>query len=118
MKGTYLKISTDSTCTITTVEDEPPTLDKLKEKIDGGLLEVVPQFTRIEFRGKIMRCVTFCDEEGKNKNLPVNMLATHLWEKSLQSIGFGLRRPDGTMRDVLVGSVLVVFGDKRFMEAL
>jgi hypothetical protein len=118
MKGVYLKINVDGTID-TTLADTPPTLDKLKEGIGGGYIELVPLFNKIDYNRKIVHCVAFCDEDGKNKGLPLNKTATRLWETALKLVGHpGLKTPDGRIADYLVGSILVVSGDKEFMEKL
>jgi hypothetical protein len=118
MKGVYLKISVDGTITTIDTED-PPSLDKLKEGIGGGYIEIVPLFNRITHKGKVIHCVAFCDENGKRKGLQLNKTATNLWETALKLVGHpGLRTPNGRIADYLVGSILVVSGDKEFMEEL
>jgi hypothetical protein len=92
---------------------ELPKLELLKAAIGGGYLEVVPHWTSIELDGKRRRCVAFCDEDGKHKGLPLNPLATTEWD--------AVMRHDhgcGCAPDYLVGNVVVVFGDREFMEAL
>jgi hypothetical protein len=118
MKGVYLKINVGGTIETTETEDSP-TLDKLKEGIGGGYVEIVPRFNRIEYNGEITHCVVFCDEDGKRKGLPVNIEATGLWQIALRLVGHpGLYTPDGRLYDYLVGQILVVMGDEEFMEEL
>jgi hypothetical protein len=63
--------------------------------------------------------VAFCDEDGKKKGLPVNKTATYLWETALRLVKHpGLMTYDGQVYDYLVGSIVVVSGDKEFMEEL
>lgn len=73
-----------------------------------GYIEQVPLFTRFEWSGIMRECVAFCNEEGKIKNLPVNERATAMWIKAANK----------HVGDVLVGDVLVVWGDKEFMRDL
>ena len=84
-----------------------PDLAVLKNAIGGGWLEAIPHWNRYE--GK--PAVAFCDEEGKMKGLPFNRTATVLWHKQLKGTV-------PSLRDMLVGAVLVVTGDEQFMEAL
>jgi hypothetical protein len=111
MRGTLLIYSPAGG--VTTREVGEPKLELLKEAIGGGYLEVVPHWTSIEHGGKRRRCVAFCDEDGKRKDLPVNGAATVTWD-------FAMRRDKGCgcAPDYLVGNVVVVFGDREFMEAL
>jgi hypothetical protein len=103
------------------LECEPP-LDEIKAGIGGGWLEAVPGFTSITVRGSPMPCVAFCDEDGKRKNLPVNVPATILWDRSLCDQGLpGVAEQYGrsvNWRDWLVGSVVVLAGDAEFMRSL
>ena len=58
--------------------------------------------------------MAFCDEDGKGRrNLPLNRMATFAWDAAM-------RRDHGCgcAPDYLVGNVVVVFGDREFMEAL
>jgi hypothetical protein len=96
-----------------TVVDGPPTLELLKEAIGGGHLEVVPYFDSFRHAGASLRCVAFCDEDGKGKRLPFNAVATELWDRVLRST-----RGTGCAPDYLVGQIAVVYGDDEFMEAL
>jgi hypothetical protein len=52
------------------------------------------------------QCVVFGDEDGKIKGKPINTKATDLWRKQ------------GILGDVLVGDIVVVIGDRGFMNAL
>jgi len=65
--------------------------------------------------GDIVRCVAFCTKEGKLDNLPFNGNATMLWQMALRRA-----RPDDPsfFPDYLVGTVVVLFGDDEFMQAL
>ena len=113
MKGTMLIFAIDEPMVVRELEGEPPTLPWLKEGIGGGYLEVVPHWTSIKVDGKEHRCWAFCDEDGKLKQLPVNNLATEIWDKCMRrTVGCGCGP------DYLVGSIAVVYGDPEFMEAL
>ena len=90
-----------------------PTLDQLQAAVGGGYAEAVPYFTSIIVRGERVRCVAFCDDDGKRKNLPVNRRATLIWDHAL-------RRDHGRplTDDYLVGPVCVLYGDGPFMTGL
>jgi Domain of unknown function (DUF3846) len=89
-------------------------LDLLQGAV-GGYIEVVPQFDNVRFGEGIERCRAFCNEHGKLQNLAFNEAATEAWEQALPT---GLRNPSGAWLDYLVGTVVVVFGDDEFMDAL
>jgi hypothetical protein len=117
-KGTIVQLNPDGSRNEIAI-DGPPTLDKLKDAIGGGYMELVPLFNSIEHGGAVVPCVAFCDEDGKLKHMPLNRPATALWQQALLRAGHpGLITPDGKVADVLVGTIAVVFGDKRFMAAL
>ena len=113
MKGTVLIYKPGTTIPEVKEIEGPPTLDVLKDAIGGGHLESVPYFHSIQHGRQRHRCAAFCDEDGKVKGLPMNMLATQLWDQSM-------RRSHGCSAspDFLVGQIAVVFGDAEFMEAL
>lgn len=81
----------------------------------GGYLEAVPGFLSIPYHGVRQACVAFCNEDGKREPLPLNATATELWHQALAPPG--LRRGGG-LTDWLVGPVVVVLGDREFMEEL
>lgn len=82
-------------------------------KAVGGHIEVVPQFERIKIGGEWRGCVAFCNEDGKLRALPTNGMATSLWATALDMPLEKLMR-----RDVLVGPVVILFGDKAFLDSL
>lgn len=92
---------------------KPPALKELQAAV-GGYIEQVPGFTKIILDNEELGCAVFCNEHGKLKGLPPNELATHHWRVSLLKRGVYPEQ----MNDVLVGDVLVVYGDKEFMGAL
>ena len=94
-----------------TALDRSPDFTQIKDEIGGGFLEPVPFFDTVMIKGEVRRCVAFCDEDGKLKNLDFNPGATLLW-KSAQ-----VRSRRG-VNDVLVGPVAIVFGDDELLEAL
>ena len=80
----------------------------------GGYIEIVPHFSTIELAGKLHRCLVFCDEDGKRKQLPRNHHGDLLWSEALMTAGLA----DSPAPDFLVGSIAVVIGDDEFMAAL
>ena len=99
-----------------------PGLDKLQELV-GGHIELVPYFITIGDRP----CIAYVNEWGKIGGrwggvdfgpLPVNRRATLLWDAACRrAIGKGLQ-VDGEWLDYLVGTVVVLTGDDKFMRAL
>jgi len=83
----------------------PESLLPMLQTLVGGDIEAVPMWVSLP-DGRA--CVAFCNEEGKLDELPFNPLATAAWYRAA-------RQPMG---DELVGTVVVVFGDEEFMEAL
>ena len=88
--------------------------DAMLRQAVGGKIEDVPCFNSISYEGVVHRCVAFCNDRGKEYELPLNAWATALWHSALQRQGYerGLRREDGTVADRLVGNVVVVFDEK------
>jgi hypothetical protein len=84
--------------------DKPPTGDEIRE-ILGGWMELVPRFNTYEKQP----CIAYCDEEGKMKNLSHNYEATHAWSTSMKMSLHNI--------DPLRGTIVVLTGDKEFMEA-
>jgi hypothetical protein len=82
----------------------PPALEDLQGGV-GGYIELVPYFTKYKGRP----CVAFCDEDGKRKGLPVNQRATSLWHALVAAL---------RGRDVLVGPIVIITGDRELMEEL
>jgi hypothetical protein len=100
--------------------DRSPTLDEMRTAIGGGYIELVPWFKTIgvavgpdAMSATIMDCVAFCDEEGKLKHLPVNENATSAWEQAVRRI-----TGKSGLDDRLCGTVIILYGDKAFMESL
>ena len=89
----------------------PPALKVLQDAV-GGYIEAVPGFNCLERGGKVIRCVAYCNEEGKLHGLAPNHAATRLWDRALPA---GLRP---SLADVLVGPIVILFGDRDFMEML
>lgn len=103
MKGEVIVIYPDKP-TETRALTAPPELESLQRYV-GGWIEKVPAFDNYE--GKM--CIVLCNEEGKLKQLPINVKATELWSKANGGVRLG---------DVLVGTVLIITGDREFMEEL
>ena len=117
MRGTIITLPC-SGARVTTPLYRPPKLDQLKAAVGGGNVELVPGFDTIEYEGKVVPCVVFCDKESKLRNQPINFDATIMWDAALLRGGYpGLLKPDGRMADILFGQVAVVVGDAEFMAA-
>jgi len=106
--GHIMIIPTTATNVIVRECAEPPPLKELQE-IVGGPIESVPHLTTIWLKDRPWQAVAFCNEEGKVKDLPVNLAATKLWHESV---------PQMRGRDVLCGPVIVLWGTADFMDAL
>lgn len=116
MKGTLLKIPANDSEIFSRLNlKRPPEYTELTAVIGGGYLEIVPYFKDIITEGVLVPCVAMCDEEGKLKRFSINTRANIMWQASLTR-QYGPRRSN--IRDVLVGDVLVIFGDPEFMESL
>lgn len=115
MKGTMLIFQADAQRPSAVTLAGPPGIQQLQKAV-GGYIEVVPYFDTIEHDGAVHRCAAFCNEEGKLNGLEFNARATTLWDAALRRAGgpgLGCRPVD-----VLVGPVVVIFGDRQLMEAL
>ena len=88
---------------------ETPQLEKIKAALDGGMLELVPEWNKYEGE----KAVVFCDEEGKLKKLPYNYAATAMWYDALGRI-----QPFAKRDDWLVGPIVVITGDSELMSEL
>lgn len=104
MKGHMILVTTKGDYKITRLSSVPD-LDQLQAAVKGHI-ELVPFFNK--FMG--YRCVAFCNEEGKLKNLPVNTKAQTLWASSLNRACIN--------EDTLVGDVVIISGDDELLEAL
>jgi len=80
-----------------------PTLDEL-QKVVGGYIELIPHFET--YLGE--KCIALCNEDGKLNNLPFNSTATVAWIKNSSS--------DFIIDDMLVGDVVIIIGDKKFLS--
>ena len=118
MRGTIIAVPCNG-APITTPLNGPPTLDRLTAAVGGGNVEIVPGFDTIEYEGKAVPCVAFCDPESKLRNQPINFDATLMWDAALLRAGNpGLLKPNGRMADMLFGQVTVLFGGPEFMASL
>ncbi|MGI9251292.1 MAG: DUF3846 domain-containing protein [Pseudohongiellaceae bacterium] len=102
MQGRLIIIQADG-LVLTRSIDNPPSLETMQASVEGHI-ELIPAFNR--FRG--FDCVAFCNEEGKLQGLPVNQVATDFW----------YRAAGGPHDDVLVGNVLIVVGDRDFLDKM
>lgn len=119
MKGTMLIYRPGEEVAEIKPLDHTPDFIELHNMV-GGEIEVVPLFGTIKYGDKIEDCVAFCAEFGKIESFPVNRMATMEWERALARRGDGhtLFHADGSMKDFLVGNIVVVFGDAEFMGNL
>ena len=64
------------------VEHEPGLVEyeAIKEALSDGWLETVPETPRT------VHLVAFCDEDGLQKNLPYNVLASSMFDRSLVGV--------------------------------
>jgi hypothetical protein len=108
MKGYIHRIPADLSKEESTVEVDSPHILAILRQIVSGPIELVPMFCVFTVHRTKVKCAVFCNEEGKLKNLPYNQRATELW---LECLKFD-------PHDVLVGDVVVVWGDDLFMKEL
>jgi len=88
----------------------PLTLQRA-QRIVGGYIEAIPNWvTYLHNDGQLYDACALCNEDGKGMGLGVNRLATARWA---QAIGMPIH--ELVRRDVLVGNVVLIFGDKDFM---
>jgi hypothetical protein len=89
------------------VELDGPVKLALLNDIVGGDIEQVPYWSTYEGE----ECVVFSDVEGKQKRLPINKVATGEWYDARVREGV-----KGKVSDELRGPIVIVTGDKDFME--
>ena len=117
MKGVLVSIDINGEMTVTEITD--PRLEYLQAGVGGGSIQLVPMFTTFDFRTIRWQCVAFCDEDGKNKGMPFNSVATRHWQQALRNSGHpGLYDVHGELIDYLVGKIAIVWGDDAFMREL
>jgi hypothetical protein len=123
MKGTMLIIKPESLVAEESTLSIAPRMHELQRMV-GGWLEAVPGFSSIMHGGQLHHCFALCNEEGKLDRstfpgqtsrrgpLPPNEIATALYQAA------AARNPLSVFPDILLGTVVVLFGDQEFMEAL
>lgn len=104
-KNYMVVIKPDSNDWQITLLESIPDLEMLKKGLDGGLLEIVPRFTKFLDQP----CVVFVDEEGKLKGLKPNETAQFLWNRAVDRVIY---------EDHLVGPVVIVVGSPSFLARL
>jgi len=119
MNGTMIIIEPGRSARVKKIAGDPssPAFLADLQKLVGGYIEPVPYFHSIEYphkSGRIERCVVFVNEDGKRLQLLRNLLADELWNVALQR-DFKVA---SCAPDFLVGTAVVVFGDREFMGAL
>ena len=77
-----------------------PTLKEM-QKIVGGYIEIAYDDGKTQI---------ICNEEGKMIGLPINQEATNIWNKLLGKFN---SNPNYIHSDVLVGDVLILYGEAR-----
>jgi hypothetical protein len=94
------------------------------QRVVGGWLEHVPSFGSITHDGRICPCVCLVNEEGKfsystfpgqtgrREPLEANGYATSLWLAAQE------HHPLPVAPDVLCGPVLILIGDREFMQSI
>lgn len=120
MQGTMLVMQPNGEVKVTKL-DRVPELEDLKAGIGGGYLEKVPGFNvYVDMAGAPHRAVMLCDEDGKRKHLPLNPPATRSWQQSLKMQGHPglIEAKTGRVVDFIVGPVVILYGDRKFMESL
>ena len=95
----------------------PPMVETMHRYV-GGYLEAVPHFDSVMHGAALHRCVAFCNEDGKGENLAVNRRATVLWEAALQRRGRSLLNARGEVMDYLVGTIVIIIGDRQLLRNL
>lgn len=105
MRGVIIALNYDGTRN--RVEINSADILRELQWIVEGPIEQVPGFN--SYAG--YKCVAFCHEEGKLKELPFNHQATTYWYEALKQNNL-------SSLEVLLGNIAVVYGDKEFMEAL
>lgn len=110
MKGALLVIPAGGEPYDIRYEGERPGLQKMQELV-GGSIEMIPLLEYVDLADgdHPFPVEAYCNEEGKNHRLPFNEVATALWARELNRRGMQLT-------DVLVGPVVLVMGDKEFMN--
>ena len=108
MQGFTLVIDPDGSKTIKEYRGPIP-LDDLKAGVGDGFIEHVPYFSSFNWHGDPVPCAAFCNEMGKLHGMAYNAVATEAWHETA---------PHMRGVDILVGPIVIVFGDEAFMRAL
>jgi hypothetical protein len=130
MIGTMLTFHPHQSQPVVAQLTAPPSLETV-EGILGGPLTTVDFISEIEHQGEVYPCVAFCNEKrgqgldtsscidfAKELGLDINTLATILLRKERLRY-FGDPPPQRPRDDAaLFGSVVVLFGDPDFMQAM
>ena len=111
MKGTMVIIPVSGPET-RTEHTEPVDSQALHDAV-GGFIELVPYFEEYETPDGAVFCIAFCNENGKQERLQYNDRANRMWTRIMVT-KYG-RAP---YPDYLVGNVVILFGDEKFMESL
>ena len=93
--------------------ERPPTAEQLHDLVHG-YIELIPHFNTIIHKGTKRACAAFCNEHGKINGLIINVPATRLWHVALERT-IGAVVP---FDDYLVGTIVVIIGDKELMRNL
>jgi hypothetical protein len=109
MNGTMIIITSSGTRTEKPLVS-PPTLKELQHAVQG-YIEKVPYFDRYLHETGMRDCLVYCNEDGKLKQMPVNTEATRLWRLSATG------DENSQLGDILVGHIVILIGDDRFMKA-
>jgi hypothetical protein len=109
MKGRMLIVTPTGSLPIKELDRYPDV--EIFQKAVGGYIELIPYFNTIEWEGVLHQCFAFCDEQGKLKGKELNTPAIVLWKLALD-------RANRRMNDHLVGTIAIVWGDRKFMEEM
>jgi hypothetical protein len=111
MRGKVIVIPASEAQPVSTFDyDLPPAKGMLEAWLDEGTIEVVENFNKFMHSTTVSYspCTVFRSKEAQMCDEPANNRANHEWYKN-----FGLEE----IRDqVLKGTVLVITGDKEFLE--
>lgn len=117
MNGTMIVIAPEGGQSLIEYNGHTPALETLQQAV-GGYIELVPGFDTFSNSDGLHECVCFCNEDGKGEGLEFNKRAQICWENALRRQGRSLYDKNGQPADVLVGSIVVLFGDDEFMSEL
>lgn len=87
------------------------TLDYLQQAV-GGYIELVPHFETFDAGdARVVPCIVYSNEYGKINRLPINALATRMWNSALGRAGLY-----NDAEDYLSGPIVVILGDDEFLR--